>query len=274
MKLFSIPHRYSHYAIAVGAGLCFALLGRITFASEILATSGGLLMLCFLVLLPIALGAITVHFTPKSASYAWRMIFGPWITVLLFLTATLVFHLEGMICILIISPLFLVTSLIGAGLYTAFTDNKSSGKKTFIATAFALLPFVAAPLESEFIAPNDFRRVENVILIRAPRAVVWRNIIRVPPISHADLGSSLVDKIGFPRPVEATLSYEGVGGVRHATFERGVEFIETVDTWQPLRRLSFSIKPNTASIPPTTFDEHVTVGGRFFYVLRGTYELV
>jgi hypothetical protein len=31
--------------------------------------------------------------------------------------------------------------------------------------------------------------------------------------------------------------------------------------------------PNTATIPPTTFDEHVTVGGRFFDVLRGTYEL-
>ncbi|RYY15987.1 MAG: hypothetical protein EOO36_11850 [Cytophagaceae bacterium] len=46
-----------------------------------------------------------------------------------------------------------------------------------------------------------------------------------------------------------------------------------MDDWQPLRRLSFSIVPNTATIPPTTFDEHVIVGGRFFDVLRGTYEL-
>ncbi|UOQ72606.1 hypothetical protein [Hymenobacter cellulosilyticus] len=89
---------------------------------------------------------------------------------------------------------------------------------------------------------------------------MWHNIIRVPAISAQDLGPSLVDKIGFPRPVEATLSFEGVGGVRHATFERGVEFIETVDVWEPLRRISFSIVPNTATIPPTTFDEHVTVG--------------
>jgi hypothetical protein len=43
--------------------------------------------------------------------------------------------------------------------------------------------------------------------------------------------------------------------------------------WEPLKRISFRIKPNTATIPPTTFDEHVTVGGRFFDVLRGTYEL-
>ena len=115
--------------------------------------------------------------------------------------------------------------------------------------------------------------VENSVVINASAATVWQHIIRVAPISATELGGSLVDDIGFPRPVEATLTHEGVGGVRHATFERGVEFIETVDDWVPLRRLSFSIVPNTATIPPSTFDEHVIVGGKYFDVLRGTYEL-
>jgi len=100
-----------------------------------------------------------------------------------------------------------------------------------------------------------------------------KHITRVPVISSVELGPSLVDKLGFPRPVEATLTHEGVGGVRHATFERGVEFIETVDAWEPQRLLAFSIQPNTATIPPTTFDEHVIIGGRYFDVLHGTYEL-
>lgn len=78
--------------------------------------------------------------------------------------------------------------------------------------------------------------------INAPAAVVWQHIIRVAPIRAADLGPSLLDDLGFPRPVAATLTREGVGGGRHATFERDVEFIETVDEWQPStaarRRLS------------------------------------
>jgi len=268
------PRRYTHYIIAIGAGLLLALLGRFVFASNFLKQGGGLLMLCFLVLIPMALGAVTTHFTPKSSSSWWRRVFGPFFTVLIFLITALLFHLEGMVCVLMISPLFIVTSWLGGELYRLLTkSNDSDQRKTYVVTAFALLPFMLAPLESRLGMPDDFRRVENTVLIQAPVAAVWHNIIRVPTISAQDLGPSPIDRIGFPRPVEATLSYEGVGGVRHATFERGVEFIETVDVWEPLRRISFSIVPNTATIPPTTFDEHITVGGRFFDVLRGTYEL-
>ena len=37
--------------------------------------------------------------------------------------------------------------------------------------------------------------------------------------------------------------------------------------------MKFSIKPNTAEIPSTTFDEHVLIGGEYFDVLNGTYRL-
>ena len=74
-----------------------------------------------------------------------------------------------------------------------------------------------------------------------------------------------------PNPLEATLSHEGVGGVRHATFDGGILFVETIDTWEPQHKLGFSIHADTANIPPTTLDEHVTVGGRFFDVLYGEY---
>ncbi|AHJ99295.1 SRPBCC family protein [Hymenobacter swuensis] len=271
--MFPVKRQYRHYAIAAGAGLTLALLGRFVFASNLLNDAGGLLMLCFLLLVPMALGAVTAHFTPPSTSKLWRTVLGPVVTVMLFLFTALLFHLEGMICVLIISPLFLLTSWIGAYAYDIITRNKSDNNRTYVVAAFALLPFVLAPLEAQLNTPTDSRRVENTVLIQAPAAVVWQHIIRVPAIQAHDLGASLVDDIGFPRPVEATLSHEGVGGVRRATFERGVEFIETVDLWEPRRRLSFSIVPNTATIPPTTFDEHVTVGGRFFDVLRGTYEL-
>ena len=50
-------------------------------------------------------------------------------------------------------------------------------------------------------------------------------------------------------------------------------FIETVDVWEPERRLAFSIQAQTGQIPPTTLDEHVRVGGPYFDVLRGEYRL-
>ncbi|WP_426058147.1 hypothetical protein [Hymenobacter sp. B1770] len=268
-----ISRRRYPFILAVATGLVYALIARVFFANDILPSSG-LLSLAFLVVMPVGLGAITAHFITEPANSWWRLAWAPFLAVLAFLAAALLFHLEGLICVIIIFPAFLTMATIGAHLYAGFTnDIPSKRDKTLVVTAFALLPFLAGPIESRINNPDDFRQVENAIVINAPAAVVWQHIIRVAPIQAQDLGHSVIDDIGFPRPVEATLTHEGVGGVRHATFERGVEFIETVDEWVPLQRLSFSIVPNTATIPPSTFDEHVIVGGRFFDVLRGTYQL-
>ena len=115
--------------------------------------------------------------------------------------------------------------------------------------------------------------VTDEILIHAPATVIWQNIERVPAIAPAELAPNWTHRIGFPRPVEATLSYEGVGGIRHASFERGLMFIETVTVWEPRHRLAFGIRADSASIPTTTLDEHVTIGGRYFDVLAGEYSL-
>lgn len=272
-----IPRQRYPFLLAIGLGLAYALITRLLFDPGngfYQLFTNELLSVAFLVIMPLSFGAITAHFTPQTASAWWRLAWAPLLAVLSFLATALLFHLEGFICVLIMSPLFLFMAWIGAAIYVGFTDDTPSKKdKTLVIAAFAVLPFLAGMLENQVDNPDNFRRVENTVLIDAPAAVVWQHIVRVAPIGAADLRPSLIDDIGFPRPIEATLTHEGVGGVRHATFERGVEFIETVDDWQPRRRLSFSIVPNTATIPPTTFDEHVIVGGRFFDVLRGTYEL-
>ena len=267
-----IARRHYPFLWAAGLGLLYALVARFILGESYVGDNG-LLTASFLLGTPLALGAVTAHFFPDRNNWS-RTVGAPICVSLLFLITALLFHLEGLVCLIIIGPLFMLLPVIGAKAYDLVvrTSNKKPNK-TLIVAAFALLPFVAAPIEQHFNNPNNFCRIENTILINAPAEVVWQHIIRVAPIRAKDLGHSLIDDIGFPRPVEATLTHEGVGGVRHATFERGVEFIETVDDWQPLQRLSFSIVPNTATIPPTTFDEHVTVGGKFFDVLRGTYEL-
>jgi hypothetical protein len=52
-----------------------------------------------------------------------------------------------------------------------------------------------------------------------------------------------------------------------------VVFHETVTAWEPERLLSFTIKADPETIPPTALDRHVTVGGEYFDVLDGTYRV-
>lgn len=79
--------------------------------------------------------------------------------------------------------------------------------------------------------------------------------------------------MGFPKPVEATLSHDGVGGIREAKFERGLMFLETITVWEENKRLIFTIKSDPEKTPLTTLDPHVVVGGDYFDTLLGKYEI-
>ncbi len=92
------------------------------------------------------------------------------------------------------------------------------------------------------------------IAIAAPPGITWDQIKLVPAIRPAELRDSWTRRIGFPRPVDATLLYEGL----HEGIG-GVLLLETVTRWQPHRNLAFTIRASTAPIPPATLDKLVTI---------------
>jgi hypothetical protein len=228
----------------------------------------------FLMLGPFVMGLLTVsRFGSRSPIPVWKWIFAPWIAVILMMLALAAAGFEGWICIVMALPIALVFSSLGGIVAAIFQRIRKRRLSTTAVSCFALLPFVIAPLEARLPSANQTRTVSSEILIHASPDTIWRNIERVPAISPTELQPTWTHRIGFPRPIAATLSFEGVGGVRHATFERGLLFIETITAWQPNHRLAFHIKADTAHIPPTTLDEHVTIGGRYFDVLDGEYTL-
>jgi hypothetical protein len=179
---------------------------------------------------------------------------------------------EGLICVVMMAPIFILMALLGGALATLMRWVASRRMRATALFSVLLLPYVAGPVENRMPQARTQRVVENRIRIHAGAEEVWAQIIRVPPIRPEEYGTSFIHRIGFPRPIEATLSHEGIGGVRQASFERGVLFRETVIVWEPLQKLSFTIAAD--SIPTKTLDQHVTVGGEYFDVLDGTYEIV
>lgn len=264
----------SGVALAASYLLVFRLLSLLP--PYVYEQRGGpvLMSFSFLFLGPFVAGFYTVDRgevrRPLSAS---QFIFAPWIPVLLNLALALAVYWEGLICaIFILPPAMLSASLGGvtAGVLLRWRNERAS-RNTLLCLGVA--PLSLCMLEVELQQPREVRIVPTEVLIHAPLPVVWRNIERVRPIAATELRPSWANRIGFPRPVEATLSHEGVGGVRNASFERGLNFVETVTEWDPQKRLAFTIVANTAAIPATTLDAHVTVGGRFFDVLTGEYQL-
>jgi hypothetical protein len=231
--------------------------------------------IAFVFLIPFTMGFVSVFTAERESSRSVAMwVFLPWIPVLLGSAASLVFLWEGWICVLMFIPVALGWSSIG-GLVAGGVVHmiRSRTARNMSAACILILPLTIGPWERNVFTYTDLRTIETPIDITAPPEVIWRNIERVPVIRPVELRPSWSRRIGFPAPVEATLSYEGIGGVRHATFAGGVLFIETIDIWEPERRLAFSIKAQGDQIPPTTLDEHVKVGGPYFDVLRGQYVL-
>jgi len=269
--------------LAMGAGIGYGLLGRLLFGlsyaawrpalPEWFASSFAVMSLSFLFLMPVVIGFLDQSAPDPVLRFApWRRaFFAPMLPVLFMLGLMALLSIEGVLCMVMALPIFLILAGIG-GCLGLLSRRRHAGKaRAGGITAMLALPYLLAPVEQRIMPPVELRRVENVLVIRAPPAVVWREIKSVRAIDAGELPFHLAHLIGLPRPLEATLSRDGVGGIRHAKFERGLEFRETISDWQPERRLSFTIAAEPA--PATALDEHVAVGGAYFDVLDGSYEL-
>lgn len=234
----------------------------------------GVMSRSFLFGVPFVLGFIQVYVSEKYFRRRWwERVIMPWVPALMCLVASLFLAWEGIICVVLFAPLMMLMASLGGVAAGVTRDIVRPDSTNFVFTLCLMLPIAISPLERLPAPSPQLRVVATQIEIAATPDTIWGQIKRVPPIGPAELADTWTRRIGFPRPVEATLSHEGIGGVRRATFEGGVLFFETIIHWEPQRHLAFSIRADTASIPAATLDEHVRIGGPYFDVLQGEYEI-
>lgn len=225
--------------------------------------------LAFLFVVPLVIGVLTAWPIREPATRSVRP-YGSTVAMLLLIAVTVAVGWEGSICVIMGGPVMIIFAGLGAwiGGFLARSAYRNRSLPVLVA-----LPYLLAPAEARWTAPVRLVETVTEVEIAASPAAVWPLVASVDSIREHERRPALYTAMGFPRPVAATLSHHGVGGVRVATFEGGLRFTETVTVWEPNRRLRFTIEANGDSIPPGTLDEHVTLGGPHFDVLSGTYEL-
>lgn len=261
--------------IGCALGCAYGVFARVAFGTQSGRDVFAVMTLSFIFGVPVVLGFITVWFGEYREQYGWaRRVLTPWVSSLACLGCCLMLAWEGLICIWLWLPLVLILSSLGGLLAGLLRLLFPSGRgKTYCLGVVALTPFLAAPLESLRTRASEVRTVHTAIEIRASPGVVWQQIKSVPRIAASEQSFSVSHLLGFPYPIEAILEGEGVGAVRYARFDGDVLFVERVTAWEEGKGLSFTIHADSKNIPPTTFDEHVTIGGRYFDVLTGTYAI-
>jgi hypothetical protein len=261
------------------AGLLVTMVyAAITYAVFSTGLHGGLptvMSVAFLFSLPVSIGACAVALAPTPwRSSWWHGLAVAWLSSLLVLMVPLLFRLEALFCIVLAAPpVLLLATFGGAVAIVGFRTVAAAGQGAQRRNALllvVLLPYVVAPIEAQIAAPDSLHVVHNSVVIEASPEAVWRQIVRVPAIGREEQRYSLLYWIGLPRPVEATLEGDGVGAVRHASFEGGLVFAETVNEWEDRRSIGFSIERDRRSVPPEPLG---AIGGPFFDMLDGRYEI-
>jgi hypothetical protein len=264
--------RRTTFLVAIGIAVLYAMVLRLLFGVNTWNDLFKVMSVSFLFLLPVIVGILTVYFSniEQARKPAYRF-FAPWIPICIFFAITLALALEGWACWLMVLPLFLLAASLG-GFIGGYLKSRDKENKRYI-SLFALLPFMAAPVEKLVGEIPGTYEAYTYIDIHAPAERIWNNVTRVKAIPAEQDKGWLTRTLGFPRPVKAELNFNGVGAYRKAIFTGGLVFHETVSAYEEQKKMVFSIKAYPYEIPSTTMDDHVVIGGKYFDVLNGTYEL-
>ncbi len=182
--------------------------------------------------------------------------------------------IEGLICLLMASPIAVVLALIGSSMAHLLVSQGLAHRLqsgTVHCAAFLLLPIVTAA-ELRLRPPPEVRPVSTEVTIAAPPQTVWRHVV-----SFADLPppTDWVFRTGIAYPIRARLEGRGVGAVRYCEFSTGA-FVEPIEVWDEPRRLAFSVTDYPAPMEEWTPYRHIHPPhlDDFLVSERGQFELI
>ena len=179
---------------------------------------------------------------PISLAEASRISF---LTLGIFGLGLFVFALEGMICIAMAAPIVLLFTFVGAWLGKAILDRMPGQSLLSVALLVAAIPSLAVTEGGERkVAPV----VTRVIIDAAPEEV-WKQVVAFPRLEKPD---EFLFRAGISYPIEATIDGEGVGAVRHCTFNTG-SFVEPITVWDPPHLLAFDVEQQPAPLRELSF---------------------
>ena len=256
----------------ISAGAIAGLILRLVFwgdPGEMLSAMGS----SFIVGSPIVVGVVTVYVAELAERRTWAYyFFAPMLAATLYVAGSLMILIEGIICAIVIVPLF---ALVGgvAGLAMGAICRITNWPRPTIVDCIAVLPLIAGSFEHWLPLPERIRVQDREIHVDAPPSAVWRELVDARDISPDEVDDAWMYRIGVPLPSEGAGDLVEGRHVRHITMGRGVRFDQVATEWIPGERVSWRYRFADDSFPPGALDDHVRIGGHYFDVGETTWSL-
>jgi hypothetical protein len=248
-----------------GIGLRLLFMGR----------PGGMytpMMGAFIYFAPTLVGAITVYVAERRARRSWAYYVGAAaLANVLFVIGTLAIMIEGLICVVIIMPLFAVLGAVGGLAMGAMCRLGRRPRRAIY--SFAAVPLVFGAVETRLPAPQRVETIERVRHIAAPPPAIWREIWDVRDIRPDEVEQAWMYRIGVPLPVSGITQQTPQGLVRRITMGKNIHFDQVFVDWQPDRYVLWTYRFAEDSFPPAALDDHVKIGGHYFGLQTTSYTI-
>ena len=257
---------------AIGGGALAGLITRLVFSGSA-GNAFGAMLASFIFGAPLLVAAVTVWLAERIEPRSWAYyFFAPMLSVTLFVAGALALYIEGIVCAILILPLFAVIGGVAGLIVGAFCRFTGLPKRSVVG-CLALLPLLGGSFESLIPGAARERAQTREIFVAAPPETVWRQIVDVTDIRPEEVGGAWMYRIGVPAPLEARGETRDGEHLRHVAMARGVRFDQVATTWQEPSVVVWRYRFDRNSFPAGALDDHVLVGGEYFDVRTCTFTL-
>lgn len=257
------------WPVAAGALLGIAL--RLAFFGK----PGGpyaAMMASFIYIVPVVVGAATVYLAERVRRRSWLYYVGAsFLANVFFVAGTLLIMVEGLICAIVIVPLFASIGIVG-GLLMGLCCRLTNWPRHALYSTLAL-PLLLGGVEGAVETPSRLGNVERSIAIAAEPAVVWNHIMQARSIRPEEMREAWIFRIGVPLPLAGAVEQTPAGPVRKITMGKDVHFDQVFTAVETNRYVHWTYRLYPDSFPPYALDDHVVVGGYYFDVNDTSYTL-
>lgn len=260
-------------ARGVASGFVLALLIALSaylLFSASRSGSGWFASIWFLALLPAVLCALICYVgdpdRTRSSSFYWWV---PPILCAIVCAASIFVLREGVICLIMLSPVWLASGWVGA--FVMRSQRKRSRRS--VQSSLLIIPLVAGLVEAQTPVPHDAVTLSRSTLVHATPEEIWPFAVSTHGIGPGEGRWTVTHNlIGVPRPRETAVDRPAVGGVRTAYWGDHINFEERIVEWAPGRRLGWRFNFTNSSVQDYT-DRHISPDGEFLKIESGGYSL-
>ena len=221
---------------------------------------------------PVVCAAVTVIMAESQARRSWSYyFFAPMGACALMVLGALLVLIEGLICAIVIVPLFALVSGV-TGLLVGAICRFTQRRRETLACVLAV-PLILGGVEQHLPLPNGYASSTQSVWIRAQPETVWPLLLNIAAIAPSDSDDSLAWRIGVPRPMGAYTVQQDGKLVRKSQWHKHIAFDEVITEAVSPKRLAWQYDFKPGDVPPGALDDHVAIGGRYFDLLDSRYEL-